>query len=223
MSRKVAPATGRAYGLGGPGLGRRSRHHLPPAPACGRAAPTTGAAGVDAGRGLGRGASRLCWRIGGRGRPHEPRRHDHHRAGRSRVRDGSDLGHDRRGSSCGVDGRRSRLDRVRGHPCQPQRYPVRSARADPAGRAAALWRVRSCQPAGLAVRYDHGSRYVAHDFRKEPAFLGVQSSPAFVRAPAGNGCAERFVRTLKENLLWLQRFETIGLRPRWWYRRPPRH
>ena len=37
-------------------------------------------------------------------------------------------------------------------------------------------------------------------FRKEPRFLGVESSPAFVRAPEGNGCAGRFTRTLKENL-----------------------
>ena len=40
-------------------------------------------------------------------------------------------------------------------------------------------------------------------------FLGIDSSPAFVRAPEGNGCAERFIRTLKENLLWVRTFETI--------------
>jgi putative transposase len=50
---------------------------------------------------------------------------------------------------------------------------------------------------GLAVRHDHGSRYMAHDFQKELGFLGIESSPAFVRAPEGNGCAERFIRTLK--------------------------
>ena len=33
--------------------------------------------------------------------------------------------------------------------------------------------------------------------------------PAFVQAPQGNGCAERFIRTLKENLLWVRHFETI--------------
>jgi putative transposase len=32
---------------------------------------------------------------------------------------------------------------------------------------------------------------------------------ASVRAPEGNGCAERFIRTLKENLLWVRSFETI--------------
>jgi putative transposase len=38
---------------------------------------------------------------------------------------------------------------------------------------------------------------------------GCTSSPAFVREPEGNGCAERFIRTLKENLLWLTTFETV--------------
>jgi putative transposase len=30
-----------------------------------------------------------------------------------------------------------------------------------------------------------------------------------VREPEGNGCAERFIRVLKENLLWVRRFDTI--------------
>jgi len=62
---------------------------------------------------------------------------------------------------------------------------------------------------GLQVRHDHGSQFLADDFQRELAFLGIAPSPAFVRDPEGNGCAERFIRTLKENLLWLRRFETI--------------
>ena len=46
-------------------------------------------------------------------------------------------------------------------------------------------------------------------FQDELQFLGIASSPAFVRAPEGNGCAERFIRTLKENLLWVRSFDTI--------------
>ena len=76
--------------------------------------------------------------------------------------------------------------------------------------------VRSCFGAfaegiasGLKVRHDHGSQFVADDFQTEIAFLGLESSPAFVREPEGNGCVERFIRTLKENLLWIQRFATI--------------
>jgi transposase InsO family protein len=62
---------------------------------------------------------------------------------------------------------------------------------------------------GLALRHDHGSQYMSDDFRKELRFLGIESSPAFVRAPEGNGCAERFIRTLKENLLWVRTFDTV--------------
>ena len=50
---------------------------------------------------------------------------------------------------------------------------------------------------------------VSHDFQCEIAFLGIESSPAFVRAPEGNGCAERFIRTLEENLLWVRSFDTV--------------
>ena len=67
---------------------------------------------------------------------------------------------------------------------------------------------------GLAVRHDHGSQYVSDAFQKELEFLGIESSPAFVRAPEGNGCAERFIRNLKENLLWVRTFPTTEeLRP----------
>jgi transposase InsO family protein len=38
----------------------------------------------------------------------------------------------------------------------------------------------------------------------------MTGSPSFVREPEGNGCAERFVRTVKENLLWIHVFETVG-------------
>ena len=62
---------------------------------------------------------------------------------------------------------------------------------------------------GLKLRHDHGSQFVADDFQRELAFLGIASSPAFVREPEGNGCVERFIRTLKENLLWVRRFDTI--------------
>ena len=62
---------------------------------------------------------------------------------------------------------------------------------------------------GLALRHDHGSQYMSQVFQQELRFLGITSSPAFVREPEGNGCAERFIRTLKENLLWLTTFETV--------------
>src|SRR3954449_12144475 len=63
---------------------------------------------------------------------------------------------------------------------------------------------------GLAVRHDHGSQYMSDHFQKELAFRGIDSSPAFVRSPEGNGCAEPFIRTLKENLLWVRTFATVA-------------
>jgi transposase InsO family protein len=64
--------------------------------------------------------------------------------------------------------------------------------------------------AGLAIRHDHGSVDMSDDFQQELAFLGMTSSPSFVREPEGNGIAERFIRTLEENLLWVQSFTTVA-------------
>jgi transposase InsO family protein len=62
---------------------------------------------------------------------------------------------------------------------------------------------------GLKLRHDHGSQYVSDVFQDEVAFLGIESSPSYVREPQGNGIAERFVRILKENLLWVRHFSTV--------------
>ncbi len=62
---------------------------------------------------------------------------------------------------------------------------------------------------GLKVRHDHGSNYMSGDFQDEIKCLGIEASPSFVREPEGNGVAERFIRTLKENLLWVRTFKTI--------------
>jgi len=62
---------------------------------------------------------------------------------------------------------------------------------------------------GVRLRHDHGSQFMGDDFQSEIAFLGITSSPAFVREPEGNGCVERFFRTLKEQLLWVRDFTTL--------------
>jgi len=62
---------------------------------------------------------------------------------------------------------------------------------------------------GLVLRHDHGSAYMADAFQDEIEFLGIKSSPAFVRQPEGNGVAERAIKTLKEQLLWIRYFPTI--------------
>lgn len=60
---------------------------------------------------------------------------------------------------------------------------------------------------GLKLRHDHGSQFTSKHFQRQLKFLGIESSPSFVRNPEGNGVAERFVRTLKEQLLWQRDFE----------------
>jgi putative transposase len=62
---------------------------------------------------------------------------------------------------------------------------------------------------GLTLRHDHGSQFISEDFQREIAFLGMKDSPSYVREPQGNGIAERFVRILKENLLWVRGFQTV--------------
>ena len=63
--------------------------------------------------------------------------------------------------------------------------------------------------AALSLRHDHSSQYLSDHFQGELRFLGIRSSPSCVAAPEGNGCAERFIRTLKEQLLWVEPFETV--------------
>ena len=62
---------------------------------------------------------------------------------------------------------------------------------------------------GLKGRHDHGPAYLSDDFQREIAYLGMTSSPSFVRAPEGNGYCEWFIRILKENLLWVRSFATV--------------
>ena len=61
----------------------------------------------------------------------------------------------------------------------------------------------------LTLRHDRGSNYMSEDFRNEIKCFGMVNSPAFVRQPEGNGVAERAIRTLKEQLLWVRHFETV--------------
>jgi putative transposase len=62
---------------------------------------------------------------------------------------------------------------------------------------------------GLTIRHDHGGASMSDDFRREPAFLGAISSPSSVREPEGDGCAGRFIRTLKEQALRARTFATV--------------
>jgi hypothetical protein len=50
---------------------------------------------------------------------------------------------------------------------------------------------------------------MSDDFQRELTFLGMLSSPSFVREPEGNGVAERSIRSLKVNLLGIRHFATV--------------
>jgi hypothetical protein len=50
---------------------------------------------------------------------------------------------------------------------------------------------RAGAAAGIRNRHDHGSQYMSNDYQAEIAFLGMASSPWFVRQPECNGCVER--------------------------------
>ena len=146
------------------------------------------------------------------GRPHGPRAHDGTiRTTRVDAMWGSDLT-----STLTAEGQASIFVAV--DHCSTECVGIHAARRATRFEALEPIRqgVRACFGAfaegvasGLALRHDHGSQYVADDFQTELAFLGIAPSPAFVREPEGNGCAERFIRTLKENLLWVRRFATV--------------
>jgi len=114
----------------------------------------------------------------------------------------------------------------RGAPGAPLRDDLGGRRWEPGARFEALEPLRQGVrtafggfaegiAGGLKLRHDHGSQFVADDDQRELEFLGSASSPAFVREPEGilgsgpRTSVERFIRMLKENLLWVQRFETI--------------
>ena len=135
-------------------------------------------------------------------RPSKRRRHwrrPHH------IRCARDVGHDsdgRRGGGLRLRGRRSLRDRMSGS------MPKRGTTADPPGHPRTLrghrrrgpWAAAASRPRVelLGRRFSTGGRVLRH-----------RKFPDFVREPEGNGVAERFIRTLKENLLWVRSFETI--------------
>lgn len=63
---------------------------------------------------------------------------------------------------------------------------------------------------GLALRYDGGPCFRSHHYQAEIDHLGIARSPAYHYEPETNGCAERALQTLKEQVLWIERFETLA-------------
>jgi hypothetical protein len=97
---------------------------------------------------------------------------------------------------------------VHRHPRRPPGDTLRGPRADKAGRARLLRRFRSRAPLPVSRSVTTTAASSSPTTSRELAFLGIAPSPAFVREPEGNGF-ERFIRTLKETLLWVRRFDSI--------------
>ena len=62
---------------------------------------------------------------------------------------------------------------------------------------------------GLALRMDHGTQYTSEHFQGEIKFFGITPSFAYVAEPETNGIAERFGRTLKEQVLEGAQFRNL--------------
>jgi transposase InsO family protein len=62
---------------------------------------------------------------------------------------------------------------------------------------------------GLRIRCDWGPQYIADAWIAEVCWLGMTITPSYVGEPQCNGVIERFIRTLKEQCLYLHRFQTL--------------
>lgn len=62
---------------------------------------------------------------------------------------------------------------------------------------------------GLALRMDHGTQYLSDHFVNQVRFWGIKPSYAFLEEPQTNGVAERFNRTLKEQVIYGRVFRDI--------------
>ncbi len=63
---------------------------------------------------------------------------------------------------------------------------------------------------GLHIRCDWGPQYIADAWINEVKWLGMTISPSYVGEPQCNGVMERFIRTLKEQCLYLHQFASLA-------------
>ena len=62
---------------------------------------------------------------------------------------------------------------------------------------------------GLRLRCDWGPQYTANAWINEVKWLGMTIAPSYVGEPECNGVIERFMRTLKEQCIYLHRFRSL--------------
>lgn len=63
-------------------------------------------------------------------------------------------------------------------------------------------------PEGVELRTDHG--YTGHDCASLLGRWGIAHTFSPVGRPTGNAVAERLIRTLKEEVIWLQDWEDVN-------------
>src|SRR5437867_3010121 len=86
----------------------------------------------------------------------------------------------------------------------------RKVRARLAHRGFAVGRFGKDAARGLRIRCDWGPQYIADAWINEVKWLGMTISPSYVGEPECNGVIERFMRTLKEQCLYLHQFQTLA-------------
>jgi putative transposase len=62
---------------------------------------------------------------------------------------------------------------------------------------------------GLFLRMDHGTQYLSDHFQNQLKYWGIRPSFAFIEQPQTNGVAERFIRTLKEQVIYGRVFQNL--------------
>jgi putative transposase len=62
---------------------------------------------------------------------------------------------------------------------------------------------------GLSLRHDWGPQYRSGHFLGSISWLGIADDAAFLGEPETNGCAERWIRTLKEQCLWAELHDSL--------------
>jgi len=62
---------------------------------------------------------------------------------------------------------------------------------------------------GLTLRMDNGSQYLSDHFQNQIKFWGIAPSFAFVSQPQTNGVAERFNKTIKEQVIYGRTYRNI--------------
>lgn len=65
-------------------------------------------------------------------------------------------------------------------------------------------------PCGVELRSDHGPQYTGADCEALVQRWGIQHTFAPVGRPTGNAVVERFIRTMKEEVIWLRDWNTAA-------------